>query len=114
MQPLSILVSSVDSAIPDPKLRCDIETGFDWEGVTSEETGPREGRVSPAEREVNDKSRDGILVLKQIFCSLSFLLPACLTGIDVLGCVYFFHFKGRETSWFSFLLLKSWSPAPGK
>lgn len=64
---------------------------------------------SAQEKGVNDKSSEDILVLRQ----LSFLLPACLMGIDVLGCVYFSHLKGRETASFSFVPLKSWSPAPG-
>lgn len=43
---------------------------------------------------VNDKGSDDILVLRQ----LSFLLPVGLMGIDVLGCVYFSHLKGKETA----------------
>lgn len=63
----------------------------------------------PEEKEVNDKSRDNILVLRQLFCSLSFLLPTCLTGINLHRCAYFFPLKKAQGDpYFCFLLLKSW------
>lgn len=46
----------------------------------------------PEEKEVNDKGRDNTLVLRH-FSVPSFLLPTCLSGINMHRFVYFFPLK---------------------